>query len=373
VHDHGRVDLAASQHQQGGTTPLGSPAGLQQGGTTPLEPPAGLDRQPASATTKRAHVRGILEELIATELHPGDAIPSERALVIRLGVSRVTVRQAIADLVGAGVLERVQGKGTYLTGPQVDSRLHLTSFSREMRARGLIPATVVLSAAEQPADDDVSYALRIRPGQSVVRVERLRTADGTPMAYEVGHYPSALFPGLLQRELGRAKQKIATIDRIDPATGLVRFSHFQETLRRDLAMARRDRRFVTILVFEIVEFAVYRQTFGDKAADSCQRMIGTQIMRALRRAGDICARYDETTLVAAVVGQHASEVQPLTERIADGVAQLRLHNPRAKGSRYIETRVILIGCPPGAHDDPEPLIERALAEARGANLTARVG
>ena len=178
---------------------------------------------------------------------------------------------------------------------------------------------------------------------------------------------------LLQRELGHARQKIATIDRIDQATGLVRFPHFQETLRRDLAMARRDRRFVTILVFEIAEFAIYRQTFGDKAADSCQRMIGAQIMRTLRRAGDLCARYDDTTLVAAVIGQHASEVQPLTERIADGVAQLRLHNPRAKGSRYIETRVILIGCPPGAHDDPEPLIERALAEARGANLTARVG
>jgi diguanylate cyclase (GGDEF)-like protein/PAS domain S-box-containing protein len=177
---------------------------------------------------------------------------------------------------------------------------------------------------------------------------------------------------LLQRELG-ARQKIATIDRIDQATGLVRFPHFQETLRRDLAMARRDRRFVTILVFEIVEFAVYRQTFGDKAADSCQRMIGAQIMRTLRRAGDLCARYDDTTLVAAVIGQHATEVQPLTERIADGVAQLRLHNPRAKRSRYIETRVILIGCPPGAHDDPEPLIERALAEARGANVAARVG
>ena len=178
---------------------------------------------------------------------------------------------------------------------------------------------------------------------------------------------------LLQRELGRARQKIATVDRIDQATGLVRFPHFQETLRRDLAMARRDRRFVTILVFEIVEFAVYRQTFGDKAADSCQRMIGAQIMRALRRAGDLCARYDDTTLVAAAVGQHASEVQPLAERIAEGVAQLRLHNPRAKGSRYIETRAIVIGCPPGAHDDPGPLIERAIAEARGTNLAARVG
>jgi GntR family transcriptional regulator len=161
-----------------------------------------LDRRLASATTKRAQVRGILEHLIETNLHPGDAIPSERALVVSLAVSRVTVRQAIADLVAAGVLERVHGKGTYLAGPQVDSRLHLTSFSREMRDRGLVPATVVLSATEQPADDEVCYALRIRPGQSVVRVERLRTADGTPMAYEVGHYPSSLFPGLLQRELG---------------------------------------------------------------------------------------------------------------------------------------------------------------------------
>ncbi|MFC7621657.1 GntR family transcriptional regulator [Microlunatus sp. GCM10028923] len=161
-----------------------------------------IDRPIGAATTKRAQVRDILERLIDAELHPGDAIPSERALVVRLGVSRVTVRQAIADLVEAGVLERVHGKGTYVTGPQVDSRLHLTSFSREMRDRGLIPATVVLSATDEPAGDDVAYALRIRPGQPVIRVERLRTADGTPMAYEVGHYPAALFPGLLQRELG---------------------------------------------------------------------------------------------------------------------------------------------------------------------------
>jgi GntR family transcriptional regulator len=185
-------------------------AGSNRGGEDALQYDPGrgelgtvrLDRQPASATTKRAQVRGILEHLIETELNPGAAIPSERALVIRLGVSRVTVRQAIADLVAAGVLERIHGKGTYLTGPQVDSRLHLTSFSREMRDRGLVPATVVLSATEQPADNEVCSALRIRPGQSVVRVERLRTADGTPMAYEVGHYPSVLFPGLLQRELG---------------------------------------------------------------------------------------------------------------------------------------------------------------------------
>ncbi len=169
----------------------------------------------------------------------------------------------------------------------------------------------------------------------------------------------------LQQELGRARQKqLATLDRIDPATGLVRFAYFQDTLRRDLAMARRDRRFVTLLVFEIAEYDIYRHTFGDKAADSCQRMIGAQIMRALRRAGDLCARYDESTLVAAVIGQHASEIQPLAEQIAENVRQLKLHNPRAKSSRYVETRLTVIGCPPGAHDAPEPLIARALAQTR---------
>jgi hypothetical protein len=70
-------------------------------------------------------------------------------------------------------------------------------------------------------------------------------------------------------------------------------------------------------------------------------------------------------LVAAVVGQHANDIQPITERIAEGIKQLKLHNPRAKSSRYIATRMIAISCPPGAHDDPEPLIARALAESRG--------
>ena len=76
--------------------------------------------------TKRAQVRAVLERLIDVELHPGDPIPSERALVDKLNVSRVTVRQAISDLVESGALERVHGKGTFVTGPQVDSQLHLT-------------------------------------------------------------------------------------------------------------------------------------------------------------------------------------------------------------------------------------------------------
>lgn len=153
-------------------------------------------------TTKRAQVRSLLEARIAAELRPGDPIQSERVLVEELGVSRVTVRQAIADLVEAGRLERIHGKGTYVTGPQVNSRLHLTSFSREMRARGLVPETTVLAGVEEAAGDRVAAMLQVAPGARVIRVERLRLADGTPMAYEIGFYPSALFPGLLDSELG---------------------------------------------------------------------------------------------------------------------------------------------------------------------------
>jgi diguanylate cyclase (GGDEF)-like protein/PAS domain S-box-containing protein len=236
-------------------------------------------------------------------------------------------RASIADVRKDGEAFTCDVSVTPLHGPRGDLRYFLLSHER----------TVAQAAAESPSAVDATSEL-----------------------------------SLLQRELGRARQKIASLDRVDPSTGLVRFPYFQETLRRDLAMARRDRRFVTLLVFEIVEFAAYRQTFGDKAADSCQRMIGAQIVRALRRAGDLCARYEDGTLVAAVIGQHASEAQPLVDRIADSVRQLRLHNPRAKSSRYIETRVIVIGCPPGAHDDPEPLIARALAESRASEAPVPV-
>ncbi|HVY64982.1 MAG TPA: PAS domain S-box protein [Gammaproteobacteria bacterium] len=184
------------------------------------------------------------------------------------------------------------------------------------------------------------------------------TPDGVEPAEPSGEV------ALLQRELGRARQKIASLDRIDPTTGLLRFGHFQDTLRRDLGVARRDRRFVTLLVFDIIELDVYRQTFGGKAADSCQRMIGAQITRTLRRAGDLCARYDECTLVAAVIGQTPEQMRPLTDQIVENVRQLGLHNPRGRSGRYLTVRPIAIGCPPGTQDDAQTLVARALAEPR---------
>jgi diguanylate cyclase (GGDEF)-like protein len=172
------------------------------------------------------------------------------------------------------------------------------------------------------------------------------------------------------RNVGATRSKLASLDKIDPITGLLRFSHFDETLRQELATARIDQRYATLLVFSIVELDLYQQTFGSKAAEYCQRMIGAQILRTLRRASDLCGRYDDSTLVAAVFGQTPDEAKLLGTRIENDVRGLALHNPRGKLTRQITLETAIVGCPPTSTDDPEALITRALASLRAAQSGA---
>jgi len=168
--------------------------------------------------------------------------------------------------------------------------------------------------------------------------------------------------GIFRPDIGRAKPPGDVASRLDPATGLPRYDQFAAILNRDIAIARRDRRPVSVMVFQILELDVYRQTFGVKAADSCVRMIGAQLTGTLRRAGDLCARYDDTTLVAAVIGQDAPEAARLAERIVANVRGLRLHNPRAKSDRYVLVASALSGGVPQPADDADTLLERARGE-----------
>ena len=96
-------------------------------------------------------VREHLLALIAQGLEPGAPMPSERELCELFGVSRMTVRQAVDTLVVDGVLKRHQGKGTFVASPKVDLQLRLTSFTEEMRRRGMTPGAVFLIAATVPA------------------------------------------------------------------------------------------------------------------------------------------------------------------------------------------------------------------------------
>ncbi len=153
---------------------------------------------------KHAQLRGILLELIESELAPDAPIPSERELMSAYGVSRMTVREAIGQLVSEGRLYSVRGKGTFVARPRVESQLHLASFTDDMRRRGLSPATVVLRAERAAPPTQVRNALRLPARQQAYHLERLRIADGVPMALEEGWYATGPLPGLLDHDLTRS-------------------------------------------------------------------------------------------------------------------------------------------------------------------------
>lgn len=146
---------------------------------------------------KYVRVRDYLRSLVTHELAVGDAIPSERVLCERFGVSRMTVRQAVDALVVEGLLDREQGRGTFVAPTKVDLEVRLASFGEEMRRRGMEPSSTVLAAQEVVAAPDVADALDLVPGERVHYLHRVRHADGEPMAIEQTWVPAALVPGLL--------------------------------------------------------------------------------------------------------------------------------------------------------------------------------
>ncbi|MGH3452177.1 MAG: GntR family transcriptional regulator [Haloechinothrix sp.] len=150
---------------------------------------------------KHAQLREILLTLIEDELAPDAPIPSERELMAGYGVSRMTVREAIGQLVSEGRLYSVRGKGTFVARPRVESQLHLASFTEDMRRRGFEPSTVVLRAEPAEPPQQARAALRLPANHKAYCLERLRIAGGTPMALEIGWYSTALLPGLLDHDL----------------------------------------------------------------------------------------------------------------------------------------------------------------------------
>jgi GntR family transcriptional regulator len=128
------------------------------------------------------------EKIRSEEWKPGDLIPSERELGEQYGISRMTARQAITELVNEGLFYREQGKGTFVSRHKITQQLiNLTSFSEDMKARGQRPGSKVVAAQMVPADEALAERLRIKPGQLVFRIQRLRLADDEPLAIEVSN------------------------------------------------------------------------------------------------------------------------------------------------------------------------------------------
>lgn len=130
----------------------------------------------------------------------GDRLPSEDALGEEFGVSRITVRAALDQLSAAGLLKRHRGKGTFVSAPPVEHELiRLTDFVEDMMAAGLRPASQVIQLCEEPSSAEVAVELQIAPGTPVVRLDRLRLGDHSPIAVDHTFLPLR-YGRLLDRE-----------------------------------------------------------------------------------------------------------------------------------------------------------------------------
>jgi GntR family transcriptional regulator len=149
----------------------------------------------------RDALRAQLRDLIAAS-RPGNRLPSERELTARWGVARMTLRRAVDDLVAEGLVERRHGSGTYVARQAFTRFLGLTSFTQDMRERGLIPGSRLLAYETGPADEPLAAQLQVAAGERVISFTRLRLGSGEPMAVETVSILAAIVPGITAADLG---------------------------------------------------------------------------------------------------------------------------------------------------------------------------
>jgi GntR family transcriptional regulator len=165
---------------------------------------------PASITVDRYspvpmyyQVAQQLEQAIETgELAAGTRLDGELALAEQLGVSRPTLRRAIEYLVDRGYLVRRRAVGTQVVHPKVRRPVELTSLYDDLTASRKNPRTKVLSLEAVPASDRVAHALGLEDGVDVLALERLRYADGQPLAIMRNWLPK----GVVELDAGRLEQ-----------------------------------------------------------------------------------------------------------------------------------------------------------------------
>jgi GntR family transcriptional regulator len=147
--------------------------------------------------------RLVTDAIAQGELADRDAIPGERDLARMLGISRVTVRKAFADLVADGVLVQRRGSGTFVAAKEDRIELplsRLTSFTEDMRLRGLPTTSDWIDRSIGLPTSEEALVLALSPGEKVSRLQRLRRAGDKPLAIERAAIPHRFLPDPLAIE-----------------------------------------------------------------------------------------------------------------------------------------------------------------------------
>lgn len=154
-----------------------------------------------------APLYGKVEEVLASEIargdhQPGDRLPSEDELLARFGVSRITIRRAIQNLIQRGVVEIQRGRGTFVLAPKVSQELtRLTGFVEDMDTHGRKASAHVVSKGVVAAGLRVAQHLGISKGTRVMRIERVRLADSVPMSFDETYLPLEIGQEIVRNDL----------------------------------------------------------------------------------------------------------------------------------------------------------------------------
>ena len=143
----------------------------------------------------------IREEIEEGKYNPGDKIPSERELSEIVGLSRMTIRKAINNLVEKGILKRKRGQGTFVSEDKLDSFPELIGFNEHIEMKGMTPSSKVIEHEVINANAEIAEKLNIEVGDEVILTSRLRLADGNPIGFEKSYVPYYICPKLMDLDL----------------------------------------------------------------------------------------------------------------------------------------------------------------------------
>lgn len=209
------------------------------------------------------------------------------------------------------------------------------------------------------------------PFWNEVLIEPIRDAAGAVTHFagfhrDVGEFPRA--PG------ARAAAGLPAWMREDRLTGLHTRSYFEELLRHDWQDALREKRTLSVLMFDFVALAAYNDTFGRQAGDACIRRLAGVISACFRRGSDLVARWEGGTLVALARNTEPAGLEAFAHTITQRVLGQGIHHPRAAPGKYVAISACVATLQPTAKLQPEDLLrgaERALQRAR-ADRSGRI-
>jgi GntR family transcriptional regulator len=168
-------------------------------------------------------LKRIMVKDIETNRSEGDLLPSESELCRQYSVSRTVVRQALGELEAEGLVLKVKGKGTYVTGRKLNTSFvqHSLGFYESMLNAGHNVRSAVLRMETEPCPVSLAKFMEIGVGEEIIRFDRVRSVDGRPVQVVRTVLPARLFPGLTELDMTDRSlyQMLASNYGVRPATG----------------------------------------------------------------------------------------------------------------------------------------------------------